>query len=56
MEDPENIRQTIRHYRYLLTLYSTTSSQEQVLKLLANAQAQLSFAEAEALPARVADG
>jgi len=40
-EDPEIIRLNIRHYQELLKLRSTTETRQQVLKLLAEAHAQL---------------
>jgi anti-sigma-K factor RskA len=46
-EDPEIIRLNIRHYQELLKLDGTAEAQQQVMKLLAEAQAQLPFAEAE---------
>jgi len=54
VEDPENIRQNIQHYLHLLTLYSTASSREQVLNLLAKTMAQLSHAEADVLSLQAA--
>ncbi len=48
MEDPAIIRLNIRHYQELLKLRSTAETREQVLKLLAEAQAQLALAIAEA--------
>ena len=53
MEAPEAIRQSIQHYQHLLTLHSSTSSREQVLKALAQAEAQLAHTP-EAEPANVA--
>jgi len=47
-DDAESLRLNIQHYQHLLTLYSTKTSREQVLKLLAEAQAQLPHAAAEA--------
>jgi len=43
-EDPEIIRLNIRHYQELLKLDGTAEAQQQVMKLLAEAQAQLPFA------------
>ena len=48
MEDPEIIRLNIRHYQALLRLYSTPETRQQVVKLLAQAEAQLPLAVAEA--------
>jgi hypothetical protein len=48
MEDPEIIQLNIRHYQELLKLHSTPETRQQVIKLLAEAQAQLPAAEAEA--------
>jgi hypothetical protein len=48
LEDPDAIRAKIKHYEYLLTLYSTKYAKEDVRKLIADAQAQLSVAVAEA--------
>jgi hypothetical protein len=50
MEDPEIIRLNISHYQTLLTLHGTTSTHEQVRKLLAEAEAQLRIAETERKP------
>ena len=55
VEDPENIRQNIQYYQYLLTLYCTRSAQQQVLSLLARAEAQLHLAETGAPAARARD-
>jgi uncharacterized protein YqfA (UPF0365 family) len=49
MEDPEIIRLNIRHYQQLLTLNRVPEMRQQVIKLLAEAQAQLPDAMAEAL-------
>jgi hypothetical protein len=46
-EDPEIIRLNIRHYQELLKLNGTAYTRDQVLKLLAAAQAELPTAEAE---------
>ena len=48
MEDPEIIRLNIRHYQELLTLNRVPEMRQQVIKLLAEAQAQLPDAMAEA--------
>jgi hypothetical protein len=48
MEDPEIIRLNIQHYQNLLKLYCTPETRQQVVKLLAEAKAQLPFAEADA--------
>ncbi len=47
-EDPEIIRLNIRHYQELLKLQRTVETRQQVIALLAEAQAQLPVAEAEA--------
>jgi uncharacterized protein (DUF1778 family) len=46
MEDPEIIRLNIRHYQELLKLLSAPDTRQQVVKLLAEATAQLAIAEA----------
>lgn len=43
-EDPEIVRLNIRHYQELLKLHGSAETREQVLKLLAEAQAQLAEA------------
>ena len=48
MEDAEIIRLNIRHYQALLKLHSTEQTRQQVTKMLAEAQAQLPLAIAEA--------
>lgn len=48
MEDPEIIQLNIRHYQELLKLHGTAETRQQVMKLLAEAQAQLRAAEDEA--------
>jgi len=47
-EDPEIIRLNIRHYQELLKLQRTAETRQQVIELLAEAQARLPAAEAEA--------
>ena len=46
LDDPEIIRLNIRHYEALLKLHCTADTRQQVIKLLAEARAQLSEAEA----------
>jgi len=48
MEDPEIIRLNIRHYQELLKLQSNHFMHHQIRNLLAEAQAQLPIAVAEA--------
>lgn len=48
MDDPEIIRLNIRHYEALLKLHSTADTRQQVVRLLAEARAQLNLAMAEA--------
>jgi hypothetical protein len=48
MEAPEIIRLNIRHYEELLKLHRTGEKRQQVMKLLAEARAQLPLAMAEA--------
>ena len=45
LDDPEIIRLNIRHYEALLKLHCTADTRQQVMKLLAEARAQLSDAE-----------
>ena len=45
LDDPEIIRLNIRHYEALLKLHCTADTRQQVMKLLAEARAQLSGAE-----------
>jgi|SRR5665213_2351138 len=47
MEDPKDIRQNIQHYHRLLTLNGTRGTQDQVIKLLGEAEAQLYVALAK---------
>jgi hypothetical protein len=49
MEDPKIIQQNIQYFQYMLTLYSTEYTRNQVRKLLGLAQEQLSIAENNAL-------
>ena len=49
MEASHIIRLRIQHYQALLKLDSTTEIRPQVIKLIAEAQAQLPLAEAEEL-------
>jgi hypothetical protein len=49
MEDPKIIKQNIQYFQYMLTLYSTEYTQNQVRKLLGHAQEQLTIAETKAL-------
>ena len=46
-QDPYVIRLNMLHYQALLKLDCTPSTRQQLLKSLAKAQAELSFAEAE---------
>jgi hypothetical protein len=48
-DDPEVIELNIRHYQHLLTLHSTEYTRDQVLRLLAEAQARLPAATSKAM-------
>jgi hypothetical protein len=48
MEDPEIIRRNIQHYQQLLKLYCTAARRQRVTQLLAEAEAQLALAMADA--------
>jgi hypothetical protein len=48
LEDPDIIRANIKHYEYLLTLYSTKHARDDLRRLIASAQAQLHLAMATA--------
>jgi hypothetical protein len=49
MEDPKIIQQNIQYFQYMLTLYSTEYTRNQMRKLLGHAQEQLTIAETNAL-------